>query len=169
MTPGNPFRHRLEHLEILTDASVADIGCLKIVASMQPNFVERWQNPGGMYHKIIGSRYTRMNCFKSLLNTRAKVLFGSDCMPLGPLYGIRGAVGHPSTCGKLHIADAFRLYTTAGAYGTFDEKKKGKIEPGYFADMVVLDKNPLIEKNLASIRIDSVMVAGGFVYKRSSR
>lgn len=168
ITPGNPLRHRLEHLELLTEKSVADIGHLKIVASMQPNFVRRWQNPGGMYHKILGSRYTKMNCFKSLLRARARLLFGSDCMPLGPFYGIEGAVGHPSTCGKLHIADAFRLYTAAGAYGTFDEKKKGKIEPGYFADLVVIDKNPLEEKNLRSLKIDSVMVAGDFVYKRAS-
>ncbi|MCK4940919.1 amidohydrolase family protein [candidate division WOR-3 bacterium] len=167
ITPGNPLRHRLEHLELLKDASVADIGRLKIIASMQPNFVRRWQNPGGMYDQILGSRYTKMNCFKSLLRARARVVFGSDCMPLGPLYGIEGAVGHPSGRGKLHIADAFRLYTAAGAHGTFDEKKKGKIEPGYFADLVVIDKNPLEERNLGSLKIDSVMVAGHFVYKRA--
>ncbi len=168
MTPGNPLRHRLEHLEILTDTSITDIGRLKIIASMQPNFVERWQNSGGMYHRILGSRYTKMNCFKSLLNERVRVLFGSDCMPLGPLYGIKGAVDHPSTWGRLDIADAFRLYTTAGAHGTFDEKKKGKLEPGYFADLVFLDQNPLKEKNLTRFKIDSVMVAGDFVYQRAS-
>jgi predicted amidohydrolase YtcJ len=134
---------------------------------MQPNFVHRWQNNGGMYHRILGKRYLRMNCFKSLLNAHAEVVFGSDCMPLGPLYGVKGAVWHPSNCGRLHIADAFRLYTEAGAYATFDEKKKGRINPGYFADLVFLNKNPLKEGNLNSLKVDAVMVNGSFAYRRN--
>ena len=162
---GNPLRHRIEHLEILAAESVADIAGLKIIASMQPNFVHRWQNPEGMYHRILGNRYLRMNCFKSLLNAHVKVVFGSDCMPLGPIYGVKGAVGHPSECGRLHIADALRLYTEAGPYATFDEKKKGRIESGHFADLVILNKNPLEEQNLNSLRVEAVMVNGRFAYR----
>jgi predicted amidohydrolase YtcJ len=160
--PGNPLRHRIEHLEILEQPAITDIGRLKIIASMQPNFVRRWQNPGGLYNRLFGSHYLEMNCFKSLIKARAKVVFGSDCMPLGPLYGIAGTVRHPSACGKLDIADAFRLYTEAGAFATFDERKKGKLEPGYFADLVVLNKNPLLEKNLDALKIETVIVGGKF-------
>jgi predicted amidohydrolase YtcJ len=162
----NPLRHRLEHLEILEDDAIRVIGRLSIIASMQPNFVRRWQNPRGMYSKIIGSKYLSMNCFRSLIKARARVVFGSDCMPLGPLYGIEGAVWHPSICGRLDIADAFRLYTESGAYATFEENRKGKIEPGYFADLVVFNKNPLEKKNLTELKIQSVMVGGSFVKQR---
>lgn len=159
----NPLRHRLEHLEMLSNDAIKDIGRLRIIASMQPNFVTRWQNPGGFYHKLIGERYLKMNCFRSLLKARARVVFGSDCMPLSPLYGIRGAVSHPSACGKLDIAEAFRLYTESGAYSTSEEKRKGRIEPGYLADLLVLNKNPLEEKNLNQLKVRSVMVGGSFV------
>jgi predicted amidohydrolase YtcJ len=132
---------------------------------MQPNFVRRWQNPDGMYEKILGPKYLTMNCFSSLIKARITVVFGSDCMPLGPLYGIPGAVWHPSSYCKLDVAEAFRLYTEAGAYATFDEKKKGKLEPGYLADLLVLNKNPLEEKNLSELKIESVMVGGRVVHK----
>jgi len=160
---SNPLRHRIEHLELLTDDEIRDMGRLRIIASMQPNFVRRWQNPGGMYEKLLGVRYLRMNCFKSMLSSYNKILFGSDCMPLGPLYGIGGAVWHPSSCGRLDIADAFRLYTETASYATFEETQKGKIEPGYLADLVILNKNPLEERNLRSLKIESVMVGGNFV------
>lgn len=163
---GNPLRHRIEHLEILKTESVADIARLRVIASMQPNFVQCWQSPGGMYHRILGSRYLRMNCFRSLLNAHAQVVFGSDCMPLGPLYGLKGAVRHPSNCGRLHIADALRLYTAAGAFATFDEKKKGRIDPGYLADLVFLNKNPLKAENLNSLKVEAVMINGSFAYRR---
>jgi hypothetical protein len=160
---GNPLRHRLEHLEILGDRAIQKMSRLKIIASMQPNFVRRWQDSGGMYEGIIGSKYITMNRFKSLIKAHARVVFGSDCMPLGPLYGIPGAVRHPSLCRRLHISDAFRLYTEAGAYPTFEEKKKGKLEPGYLADLLVLNKDPLEENNLSQLKVKSVMVGGRFV------
>jgi hypothetical protein len=55
------------------------------------------------------------------------------------------------------------LYTEAGAYPTFEEKKKGKLEPGYLADLLVLNKDPLEENNLSQLKVKSVMVGGRFV------
>lgn len=158
----NLLRHRLEHLEMLDAGAIEDIAQHRIIASMQPNFVRRWQQPGGLYEKVIGTRSTAMNCFRSILERGARIVFGSDCMPLGPLYGIAGAVRHPSACGRLDPASAFRLYTEAGAYATFEEKKKGRLQAGHFADLAVLDENPLDEKNLDRLKIEAVMVAGEF-------
>jgi len=165
MDRRNPLRHRLEHIELLRDRAIKDIGRLSVIASMQPNFVRRWQAHQGFYSRVIGPRYLKMNCFRELLKARARVVFGSDCMPLGPIYGIEGALSHPSACGKLDVAEAFRLYTESAAYATFEEKMKGKMEPGYYADLVVLNKNPLEDRNLKELRIRSVMVGGSFVKK----
>jgi predicted amidohydrolase YtcJ len=164
---GNPLRHRIEHLELLSDKSIDDIKKLRLIASMQPNFVRRWQKPGGFYERIMGPRFLKMNCFKSLLDHNITVVFGSDCMPVGPLYGLEGAVSHPFDCGRLNIAQAFRLYTEAGAYATFEEHRKGKVQPGYLADLVMLNKNPLEEKNLPGLEIEAVMVGGAFGYQRN--
>jgi predicted amidohydrolase YtcJ len=161
---GNPLRHRIEHLEMLNGETIADIGRMKIIASMQPNFVHRWQKSGGLYEKVLGPRYKKMNPFGSLLRNRAKIMFGSDCMPLGPLYGIQGAIKHPSEDERLSIAQAFLLYTEAATFATFEEKKKGKLEQGYLADLVVLNENPLEERNLPNLKIEGVMVGGEMVF-----
>jgi predicted amidohydrolase YtcJ len=98
------------------------------------------------------------------LNAGVRVIFGSDCMPLSPFFGIHGAINHPFQCGRLTPLEALRLYTADAAYATFDGKKKGTIEPGKFADLIVLDKNPLTERNLDSIRIVAVFVNGSRVH-----
>ncbi|MDH4211667.1 MAG: amidohydrolase [candidate division WOR-3 bacterium] len=161
---GNPLRHRIEHLEMLNGETIAAIGRMKTIASMQPNFVHRWQKSGGFYEKVLGARYKKMNPFQSLLRNRVKLMFGSDCMPLGPLYGIQGAIKHPSEDERLSIAQAFLLYTEAGAFATFEEKKKGKLEQGYLADLVVLNENPLEERNLLNLKVEGVMVGGEMVF-----
>jgi predicted amidohydrolase YtcJ len=164
MSSRNVLRHRFEHIEMVDSASVEKIAKMNIIASMQPNFVRQWQMPGGLYEHYLGVRYKKMNCFKELLNAGVRVIFGSDCMPLGPLYGIRGAINHPFQCGRLTPLEALRLYTAEGAYATFDEEKKGTIEPGKFADLIVVDKNPLTESNLDNIRVVAVFVNGSPVY-----
>jgi predicted amidohydrolase YtcJ len=164
----NPMRHRLEHLEVLTRSQIKRIARLRLVCSMQPNFAWKWQNPGDLYERYLGDRYKSMNCFKSVLEAGIRLTFGSDCMPLGPLYGLQGATCHPFACGRLKPIDAFRCYTSEGAFATFDEKRKGRIDQDFRADLVVLDKDPLSEKNTNRIRVLMTMVNGKFLYKRRS-
>ncbi len=53
----------------------------------------------------------------------------------------QGAVTHPEEC--LTREQAIRLYTINNAYLNFEEKKKGSIEPGKLADLVMIDNNIL--------------------------
>ncbi len=161
----NPLRHRIEHVELLDGSSIRTLAKMNIIVSMQPNFVRRWQHPGGLYEQYLAERYKEMNCFKKLRDAGIKVIFGSDCMPLGPLYGIQGALTHPFPCGRLNHINAFRMYTKEGAYATFEEKRKGTIDTGKFADLVILDRDPLKEKNLDTIKIVMVIIGGKIVYK----
>ncbi|MEO0205088.1 MAG: amidohydrolase family protein [candidate division WOR-3 bacterium] len=163
----NPLRHRLEHLEILDSKQIREIARLNLIASMQPNFL-RWQLPGNMYEINLGHRYKNMNCFKTVEKAGIKSILGSDCMPLGPLYGISLLVKHPSDAVRLTPAEAIALYTEIPPYATFDEDKKGKIEEGYFADFVVINKNPLIKENLEGMKILNVVVGGEIVYRAKS-
>ncbi len=162
----NPLRHRLEHIEILDERMIKKLADYNIIGSIQPNFVRRWQGPGGMYEKNIGPTYRKMNCVKRLVDARVRVVFGSDCMPIGPLYGIEGAVYHPSSDCRLRPIDGLRLYTKEPAYATFDEDKFGSIKQGNFADLVVLNKNPLEIKNIGAITVLMVMVNGRIVCQR---
>ena len=166
--PVNPLRHRLEHLEVLTRPLINKIARMKLICSMQPNFARRWQYPGNLYERYIGKRYEKMNCFQDVLKAGIRLAFGSDCMPLGPLYGLQGAIMHPFVCGRLKPIQAFRCYTAEGAYATFDERKKGRIDNGFLADLVVIDKDPLVHGKNNDIKVLMTMVNGKFVFKKRS-
>jgi predicted amidohydrolase YtcJ len=43
---------------------------------------------------------------------------------------------------KLTIAEAIYAYTQAPAFAEFRDTVQGRLEPGFFADMVVLDRDP---------------------------
>lgn len=165
----NPLRHRLEHVELLDDRSMRIMGQKNILASMQPNFVRRWQIPGGLYEKHLGERYQQMNCFRKMLDAGIRIAFGSDCMPFGPLYGMRGAYAHPFSCGRISRRAALMMYTQAGACAGHEERKKGRLAQGFLADLVVLDRNPLHLKGTATGQVLLTMVGGIPVYRRPAR
>lgn len=76
-----------------------------------------------------------------MLDKNVKFSFGSDTMPLDPILGIQGAVEHFIETERISLEDALYLYSTAGAEFLFMEDKIGKIEKGYYADIIVLDEN----------------------------
>jgi hypothetical protein len=64
---------------------------------------------------------------------------------------------------------AIKAYTYAGAYTTFEEKKKGTLQPGYLADLVVLDADPTKTDpdQIRNIKVQMTMVGGKIVYQRN--
>ncbi len=162
----NPCRHRFEHLELLNRRLIDRLTRADIIASMQPNFVRRWQNPGGLYHRNLGRRYLGMNPFNELRRAGIHLVFGSDNMPLGPIFGLKGATRHPSTRNRLSISHALAGYTTRPAYAAFEENRKGGFRPGMLADFVVLDQNPEKIKDTDDLKIDFVILGGDIIYRR---
>ena len=90
-------RHRLEHLEMVSDADMATLAELGVVASMQPAFDAAWGRPGELYEQRLGrSRAVAMNRFRSLERAGVRLAFGTDA-PVTPLAGwatVRSAVRH---------------------------------------------------------------------------
>ena len=66
--------------------------------------------------------------------------------------------------------EALRAATANGAYLTFDEAKKGSLEPGKYADLVVLGADPLTmdETRIADMTAQMTMVGGKIVYETPS-
>jgi predicted amidohydrolase YtcJ len=64
-------------------------------------------------------------------------------------------------------AEALRCATANGAYLTFDEDKRGSLQPGKFADLAVLSANLLKvqESKIADIVSRMTMVGGKIVYE----
>ena len=168
--PREDHRHRIEHCEVLTDDQIARIKRLGIVASMQPNFVGEWSQPGGMYETRLGPvRLRRNNPYRRLLDEGIKVAFGSDCMPFDPIYGLWSAVNHPIEESRITLEEAVKCYTLDAAYASFEEDLKGSIEPGKLADITVLseDLTSIPPEKIRDVKVDMTMVGGRVAYRRS--
>ena len=135
------LRHRIEHLEMPHDDHMEKLAKYGVVPSMQPNFIANWQQRGGLYeHRLGWERARKMNPLKTILAKRGLIAFGSDNMPPGPLYGIYGAMVHPLENERLEFSEAVQCYTCHSAYSMFIEDKLGKLEEGYTASFIVLEK-----------------------------
>jgi predicted amidohydrolase YtcJ len=134
-------RHRVEHAEVLTGDLVDRLADSPLIVSAQPNF-HRWAAPGDLYDERLGERRAQTNRFGDLADAGAQLAFGSDCMPLSPLYGIQQALTAPEPGQRLTVEEALRAYTRGGAYAGFDEDRMGTLTPGTVADFVVLADSP---------------------------
>ncbi len=140
------LRHRIEHAEMIDDKSLDEIKEMGFTLSIQPNFIKNWQFEGGMYEERLGKEWIyKMNPIKTIIEKGIKVGFGSDCMPLSPLYGIEGAISHPSEKERIDFYEALKIYSQGSAFLSYDENNLGEIKENYFADIVIL-KNKKIEK-----------------------
>jgi predicted amidohydrolase YtcJ len=166
--PRPDHRHRIEHLELPTSGQLNTMRRLGIIASMQPNFIGEWGGTEGMYISRIGkARASRNNPFREVLNSKVRLVFGSDCMPMDPLYGIHSAVNAPYPSQRLSAHEAVTAYTKEAAYGSFDEFSKGDLSVGKLADFVVLSGNPFDEPGrISSMGVLETIVGGATVYRR---
>ncbi|WP_435070183.1 amidohydrolase [Haloplanus sp. C73] len=163
---GDPSaRHRIEHAELASDAAIDRLADAGAVASVQPNF-HRWAGETGLYADRLGERRTETNRLRRLADAGVRLAFGSDGMPLNPLYGVHHAVNAPTDAQGLDVTEALRAYTLGGAYAGFDEDRLGTVEPGKCADLVVLDGSPWDRPDdIASIDVALTVVDGRVVYE----
>ncbi len=163
---GLGFPIRIEHAEDLLSVWPGSWNPDYHIFSMQPNFVERWQRPGGMYDMILPvSQSFLLNPFKTVIDSGFRLGFGSDCMPLDPLYGLRGAIRHRSNEQSLSVHQALHAYTLGAASIAGFEHLTKPLERGRTADMIFLSKNPF--EGLEGIAVEATMKNGKTVYKRS--
>jgi predicted amidohydrolase YtcJ len=112
----------------------------------------------------------RRVAFRSLVESGAVVANGSDAPveELDPLAGIRAGVRptiddrpawHPEQA--VTVQEAFEATTTAPAWLTGEERRRGRLLPGYAADLVVLDRDPWDDLDA---QVVATMVAGRWVF-----
>ena len=159
-------RHRIEHAELLSAGKMEDIAAEDIVVSAQPNFL-KWAREGGLYDDRLGEQRRRQtNQFRRVLDAEIPLAFGSDCMPMDPLFGIEQVTTAPEDSQRLDTTAAVRAYTLGGAYAGFDEHRLGTIEPDKRGDLVVLDQSPWEQSDIGSLAVEMTIVDGSVVYQR---
>ena len=149
--PRHQRRHRLEHVQVLHPNDVPRLAQLDVIASVQPIHATQDMLNVDAYW---GKRGELAYAFRTLLNTGARMAFGSDA-PVetpNPFVGIHAAVtrrradGTPGVAGwypaqKLTVAEAVAGYTTGAAYAESWETQVGSIEAGKYADFIVPDQD----------------------------
>jgi len=91
MTRATRARVRIEHAEVIAEPDLERIVRTEVPLVMQPNFVRNWGGEGGLYERRLGrARWERNNPFATLVRAGARVVFSSDSMPAGPLFGLKG-------------------------------------------------------------------------------
>ncbi|HZQ34318.1 MAG TPA: amidohydrolase [Dehalococcoidia bacterium] len=142
-------RLRVEHAQILAPAEIVRFRRLGVIPSMQQTHCT---SDSAWADRRLGSRVAGAYAWRSLLDTGVIIAGGSD-FPVespNPLLGIaagitRSRLGeplrpwHPEQC--MTREEAVRSFTRWAAYAGFDEDVAGSIEPGKYADFVVLDRD----------------------------
>ncbi len=171
-------RFRIEHAQHLRASDIPRFAELGVIASMQPYHAVddgRWAD-----RKLGKDRSATTYAFRSLLDARAALVFGSDwdVAPLSPILGIAAAVTRRTIDGKqpggwvpaqkIEPEEALRAYTVSAAYAGFEDKEKGSLEVGKLADFVVLSENLFFiePEEIEKIEVDATVVGGRVVYKR---
>jgi predicted amidohydrolase YtcJ len=170
-------RFRIEHAQHLSAAALPRFHELGVIPSMQPYHAiddGRWAAK-----RLDDDRLRRTYAFKSLLNHRAGLTFGSDwtVAPLSPILGIYAAVTRSTLDNKnpdgwypeekLTVEEALRAYTVNNAFAGFMENKTGKLLPGYYADIAILSHNlfEIPSEEIKNVRVMRTVVNGKEVYK----
>lgn len=172
-------RFRIEHAQHLRPADVPRFARLGVIASMQPYHAI---DDGRWAEKRIGRERCRTTyAFRSLLDAKARLAFGSDwdVAPLSPLAGLDAAATRRTIDGKhprgwfpeqrISVAEALGAYTETAAYAAFEEQEKGSLAPGKLADFVVLSRDILSvpPEEIEKVLVDETVVGGKTVFKRN--
>ena len=148
---ANPrdFRFRIEHAQVVSPDAFQRFHDLGVIASMQP--VHLLTDMAWAGKRLGPERSKYAYAWKSFLQHGVTLTFGTDypVESINPFRGLYSAVTRQNEAGtqtfepqeKLTLNEALYAYTQASAFGEFREKIKGRLEPGYLADFVVLDRD----------------------------
>jgi hypothetical protein len=176
---GAPLlRHRIEHLQVMHPDDLTRPAELGVVASMQPIHA---LSDMAMAERFWGERTRHAYAWRAQLEAGARLAFGSDA-PVespNPFWGLHAAVGRRRSDGspgpdgwhpqqKLQLREALSAYTLGPAYAAGWEGVQGRLRPGAWADLIVLDRDPFeceVEE-LAALKPVGTMVGGEWRFRK---
>lgn len=169
-------RLRIEHAQHMAAKDFERFAQLHVIASVQPYHAI---DDGRFAEAHIGhDRASRTYAFRTFLDHGVRLAFGTDweVAPLDPLLTVYAAVTRATLDGKnpdgwfpdqkLSVAEAIEAYTIGSAYAEFQEKEKGSITTGKFADMVLLSDDifDIAPEKIRDVRVIKTFVGGRLVF-----
>ncbi len=167
-------RYRIEHAQVLLPADFDRFAKLHIIASMQPSHL--LTDMAWAAARLGPERSNYAYGWKSFLDHHVTLAFGTDypVESISPFRGLYSAITrqneaatqtfHPEQ--KLTIAEAIYAYTQGSAFAEKMETQKGRLEPGFFADIAILDRDitTATPQDLLATKVLRTIVAGETVY-----
>jgi len=166
------LRQRVEHAQRLAAGDVERFADVGVTASVQFAHAPADRD---LADRFWAGETDRSYCYRALLDAGARLANGSDAPveELDPLRGIKAGVArtlderapwHPEQA--ITIDEALRATTVAPAWLAYDEDRRGRLLPGMFADLVVLDRDPYETpaEELDQIEVVATMVGGEWAH-----
>ncbi|QOL51265.1 amidohydrolase [Massilia litorea] len=171
-------RHRIEHAQVVTQADIVRFKTLGIIPSMQPTHATSDKN---MAESRVGpERIKGAYAWRSFLHQGSRIACGSD-FPVespNPFFGIHAAVTRQDASGQpiagwypnqaMSLKEAFRCFTLDAAYAGHAENSLGSLEPGKWADFIVVDQDlfKVSPYDIYKTGVLQTWVGGKAVYQR---
>lgn len=171
-------RLRIEHAQHLAPEEIARFAKLGVVASVQPTHATSdmpWAEA-----RVGGERIRRAYAWRTLMAAGARLAGGSD-FPVereSPLLGLYAAITRQDPDGRpaegwypeqrMTRREALQLFTGDAAYAAFAEARRGRIAPGFDADLTILDRDLLADglppTEILKSKIVMTLVGGEIVH-----
>jgi predicted amidohydrolase YtcJ len=178
-TPGNnPLRHGIVHCQITSRPQLERMARNRLLGFVQPIFLadDMYVLEDHVGPELAATSYA----WGTMQKLGVPVSYGTDApvSDLNPLLGISWAVNrrdpfrnfypeggfYPAE--RVDLAAAIDAYTIGSAYSAFDELSRGRVAPGYWADLAFIDKDifSLPPTEIHRARVLRTMIAGDTVW-----
>ncbi|HEX3468341.1 MAG TPA: amidohydrolase, partial [Candidatus Elarobacter sp.] len=175
--PDSELRHRIEHCSIVTEDILQRMKALGAIAAPFGSYVH--YHGGKLLDWYGPQRIERMFAHRWFLDSGVAVAGSSDypCGPFQPLLALQSCVTRTGYDGaplglsqRITPREALSLYTVNAAYAAGEDDVKGRLAPGYLADFVALDDDPLTvdPHALSRIGVRATYVGGAKVWERAA-
>jgi hypothetical protein len=179
--PGTPppaaLRFRIEHAQVLLPSDFDRFEEEGVIASMQPSHLLTDMNWAA--DRLGPERAKYSYAWRSMLSHHIPLAFGTDypVESINPFRGLYAAITRQNEAGtktyepqeKLTLNEAIYAYTQGSAFADFREKEKGRLEPGFLADFIVIDRDitAATPQQLLHTKVLRTIVNGETVYTAS--
>jgi predicted amidohydrolase YtcJ len=166
------LRQRIEHAQCLAPEDIGRFAALGVACSVQFSHAPSDRD---LAERFWAERLDGVYAFRALWDSGALVANGSDAPveELDPLAGIRAGVlrtvddsppWHPEHA--VTLEEALQSATVNPAWLTGDERRRGRLLPGFLADLVVLNRDPLEcpLDELETLEVVATMVGGRWTH-----
>jgi predicted amidohydrolase YtcJ len=174
----NDRRWRIEHAQVISPEDMHYFGDNNIIPSVQPTHATsdmRWAGT-----RLGSQRLKTAYAYKELLDQNGWIPLGTDfpVENISPIFTFYAAVerkdlkGYPEDGfqpeNALDRTEALMGMTIWAAKASFEEKEKGSLEPGKYADFVILNKDIMKAdgSELPGVKVLKTYVNGEKVYEK---